>query len=320
MVTAAALWGVPHPPGYPLFTAIGHVFAALPLFTIPWRVHLTSALFHGGTVAAVIAATFTLTRDRVAAIAAGVALGLCGSFLLGSLYAEVFPLNDLLFACVLALGLSVRSEPDLRARRKRLRLLAVCAGIAAGHHLMFALAVPALAVLVYAPARESLRGAPGKVARLALAFLAPVGVAYLLIPLAASRSPYLSWGGVHDVDSFAQLVTRGDYGGLLHATRHPSAGSGWTRVRAFSELLLQGAGVVVLLGATAGVAVRLRREPAVGAALLLAVLVPGPVFAWLNALDVTAPGRLAYFERFTTMTDVSVALAFGAGVQAARAW
>src|SRR5579872_3568788 len=65
LVTAAALWGVPHPPGYPLFTAIGHLFAALPLLDVPWRVHLTSAVFHALAVAGVVVAAFELTRDRI---------------------------------------------------------------------------------------------------------------------------------------------------------------------------------------------------------------------------------------------------------------
>src|SRR5580658_6766180 len=87
LVTAAALWGVPHPPGYPLYTAIGHLFAAVPFGALPWRVHVTSAVFHAGAVAATMAAVFALTKSRAAAIAAGIGLGLSRSFLLGSLYA-----------------------------------------------------------------------------------------------------------------------------------------------------------------------------------------------------------------------------------------
>src|ERR1700682_4856667 len=62
LVTAALVWGVPHAPGYPLFTALGHVFGWLPVNAPPWRVHLTSAVLHAGAVAATVAATFMLTR------------------------------------------------------------------------------------------------------------------------------------------------------------------------------------------------------------------------------------------------------------------
>jgi hypothetical protein len=298
---------------------VGHLFAALPLFGIPWRVHLTSALFHAAAVSAVVLAAYELTRDRIAAVAAGFALGISGSFLLGSLYAEVFPLNDALFASALALAIGVRHASPSRAG-PAFHALAACAGVAAGHQLMFALAVPALAVLVYPPGREFLRGAPSRAFSLVAAFVVPVVLAHALTPLAASRSPYLSWGGVHDASSFVKLVTRDDYGGLLHPSRHPSTDSGWTRVEAFSELIFGSAGIATLFGAAAGVAARLRRDRVVGVALLLAILVPGPVFAWLNALPVRAVGRLEYFERFTTMCTVAVALAFACGVQVARAW
>src|SRR5579859_3022368 len=50
LVAAAAVWGVPHPPGYPLFTLIGHGFAELPWFDVPFRVNLTSALLHAMAV------------------------------------------------------------------------------------------------------------------------------------------------------------------------------------------------------------------------------------------------------------------------------
>jgi hypothetical protein len=184
---------------------------------------------------------------------------------------------------------------------------------------MFALAVPALAVLVYAPAKEFFRAAPGRRAlSLTIAFVAPVVLAYALIPLAASRSPYLSWGRVHDWASFVQLVTRTDYGGLLHPTRHPSTESGWTRAWVWSGRTFLSAGAVLLVGAVAGVVRRSRKDRAVGVGLLLAVLVPGPVFAWLNALDVSTIPRRLYFERFTTMSGVAIAVAFACGVQLAR--
>ena len=149
LVTAAAVWGVPHPPGYPLFTTIAHAFTWLPLHAIAWRIHLTSAVFHAGAVAVAILATFSITRDRFAALAAGVALGLDRTFFLGSLYAEVFPLNDLLFALLLLAALRLRAGGTTPAR------FAGIAGLAAAHHMMIALAAPAL--LAHRPSLASAR-------------------------------------------------------------------------------------------------------------------------------------------------------------------
>ena len=40
LITAAVTLGVAHPPGYPLFTILGHVFSLLPFSSIPFRVNL----------------------------------------------------------------------------------------------------------------------------------------------------------------------------------------------------------------------------------------------------------------------------------------
>jgi hypothetical protein len=318
LVTAAALWGVPHAPGYPLFTAIGHLFAALPFGTLPWRVHLTSALFHACAVGATVAGAYAITESRLAAVVAGIALGLSRAFLLGSLYAEVFPLNDLFCAAALALAVAARREQGPRARGV-LRALAVCVGLGAGHHMMFMLVLPALAVLTARPLARVLRERPREGAVMTGLALGPLVAACVLVPVAAARDPYLSWGGVHDVASWLRVVTRADYGGIFSPARTVSADSGWVRELAWGRLLERSAGPAVVAFALLGLGDRLRKDRVVGWALLLAVVVPGPLFAWLNALDTRSEVTLAYFERFTTMGYVGVALASGAGVAAARA-
>ena len=112
---------------------------------------LTSAVFHSATVGATVLATFALSRSRLAALAAGVALGLQRSFFAGSLYAEVFPLNDLFFAALFLLALRLRS------REAPPVAFVLLAGVAASHHMLIALAAPALAILVYRPLKEQPR-------------------------------------------------------------------------------------------------------------------------------------------------------------------
>jgi dolichyl-phosphate-mannose-protein mannosyltransferase len=312
LTTAAALWGVPHPPGYPLYTAIGHAFSLLPFLTVPWRVHLTSAVFHAGAVGFVCAGTFTLTGSLAGALAAGFALGMSRTFMLGSLYAEVFPLNDFFFACLMSLGLIVRqASPD--ARFRRLVVLAACTGLAFSHHLMIALAAPAIMLLVAMPLARTLRGHERRALTLTLAFLAPLAL-YALVPWAASRSPALSWGDVHDWGSFVRLVTRQDYGGVLSSTRSPTAEASVDRLEAFAFLVARSMGAVSIALAVLGLAWELQRQPTVGASLLLAFLVPGPLFAFLNALGTGSEPTLAYFERFTSMCHVPLAIAAGSGV------
>src|SRR5579872_4532704 len=43
-ITACLTLGIPHPPGYPLHTLLGHFFSALPLAHFPFRINLYSAV------------------------------------------------------------------------------------------------------------------------------------------------------------------------------------------------------------------------------------------------------------------------------------
>jgi Protein of unknown function (DUF2723) len=306
LVTAAAVWGVPHAPGYPLFTTLAHAFTWLPLHEVAWRVHLTSAVFHAATVGATVNATFAISKSRLAALAAGVALGLQRSFFAGSLYAEVFPLNDLFFAALLSLALRLRS------REAAPLAFVLVAGLAASHHMLIALAVPGLAMLAYRPLKDQ----PRRLV-LAVAFVLPIALAYALVPLAASRHPAVSWGEVHDARSLLSLVTRSDYGGLFSSVHGAGHGTGPERIAALGGLLASAFGVFTLLFAVAGTVDLLRRQLLVGSSLLVAAFTTGPLLAWLNALGTSSEEGLAFFERFTTMCAVPIAIAFGAGVAAA---
>lgn len=110
LTLAAAINGVAHPPGYPLWIAIAHVFSLLPLGTIPFRVGLFSAVSHACTIGIVCAAGILLTRNVLGGFFAGALLGCAPLFVTWSIQPEVFALNDLIvsgifFCCVL---LSVR--------------------------------------------------------------------------------------------------------------------------------------------------------------------------------------------------------------------
>ena len=65
LVTAAVVGGIPHPPGYPLYTWLGWLASYVPLFTPSWRVTLLSSLSHAATVGLVYALIYRVTRKNV---------------------------------------------------------------------------------------------------------------------------------------------------------------------------------------------------------------------------------------------------------------
>jgi hypothetical protein len=319
IVTAAALWGVPHAPGFPLYTAAAHVVTRLPLGELPWRVHLTSAVLHAATVFCVARLGARLAGSILIGVVAAAALAVSRAFFLGSLYAEVFPLNDLFFAALLMLAVeAARAETDAAMRR-----LVVggggLLGLACAHHPLVLFGVPAVGLLAWQALVRCARGSPRVLATAAFAAVLGFCASYALVPMAASRDPALSFGDVHDLSSLIRVVLRLDYGGPLNAALHePEKTDIAKRLWHWSASLGRSMSLLPVVAA-AGLALhsRQRRSRREAIAIALGIVLPGPVFAALNAhFQADDEGHLAIAERFTTMAMIplalGVALAFAA--------
>lgn len=315
LVTAAALGGIPHAPGYPLYVIASSLLAHLPWLELPLRVHLGSAVFHAAAVGAVACAIVQVTGSTGAALLGAATLALSRAFFAGSLYAEVFPLNDLLFAWLLYLALRM-AHPT--GEKQPWPALAVATGLALSHHPMVALGLPTVAMLVAPEARRLLRESPRYAVGLAVFSLAIPVACYALLLVAARRDPWLSWGDVRDLRSLLHLLTRQDYGGLFQATRRPATGQLLERLDALALSTFKSMGPLALamgaIGAVSGAGRRSRT------AILLAIFLTGPVFAAANAVDVHSEYRLAFVERFFTMSHVPLSVLAGVGAARALAW
>ena len=174
MQILAAIGGVAHPTGYPLFTLVGRLFTAFGGGDLAWRANLLSATFAAGTLALLMA--FLLSRGvRPLAAAAGVAVwGLSFTFWATAQRAEVYSLAT--FVAVGALWCTLLA---LERGARGMRLAAgFLLGLTLAGHMAFA---PWVAV-----------------AGLVLAWRVPrVGVAWLgdevllLLAFVAGLSPYV---------------------------------------------------------------------------------------------------------------------------------
>ena len=136
--------GTAHPPGYPLYVMLSHLFTLIPIGTIAYRANLFSAVM----AAVACALTYLLTRQigagRLAAgwAAAGLATGI--TFWRSAVFAEVYSLAAVLVTLtlvwLLAWGRTGRSA----------HLLAAAATFAAalGNHLTIVGVAPAAALYV----------------------------------------------------------------------------------------------------------------------------------------------------------------------------
>jgi hypothetical protein len=210
---AAITLGVPHPTGYPLFIALGHLWAsfvgAIAGGDPAWRLNLLTALFAAGAVATVAAVGRRLTgRASAGWLAAGV-LAFSPGFWAQANVVEVYALHVLFAASLLWLWLGFEQAADSGDDpRRSLRALAFVTGLSFTHHLMTVLVLPTVAYSVLRHRRSwwSAREA-GVLCALGLAPL----LLYVYLPIVASSDPLVNWGNPESLSALWHHVSGAQY-------------------------------------------------------------------------------------------------------------
>jgi hypothetical protein len=281
--------GIEHPPGYPLFTLIGHLFSGLPFGSVAYRVHLASALFGGLTCAVLWLCARTLIAGRLPAYVAALGLGFSPVFWSQSVIAEVYTLNTFLLLTIVYLGLQVcgpgQRSPSHAKQAWVLAGMAFLFGLSlSNHYPLMLLVAPALCILLW-PLREQVLQRLGLLVLLALVGLLPyawlVRRSWLLLPISFN-------GPLETLPEIFYFLSRAGYAGV-----DDSASAGWLDRARFlqflgGQLFVQFAVVGTLLAA-AGFAAQWRVfGRRIGAFLTLAFLMPSVVLLFLLNFDYSA--------------------------------
>ncbi len=214
MTQAAASFREAHPPGYPLYSALGKVFAALPIGDIPYRVNLMSAFLGGWAVALVFLAVLLLTRHVLASVAAAFLFGFNYLFWTYFVLAETFCMNNFFLALLAFLTLlwreRHRQDPGSAAERRALIRVAFLAGLSLGNHHTMVLTFPGVVAFVAAVDRTALH--PRRLLPLLACFAIGVVLPYLYLPLAAMWHPLHHWEDTATLKGVVNLFLRKKYG------------------------------------------------------------------------------------------------------------
>ena len=342
LIAVAWILGIPHPPGYPLFTMLGHLFTYLPFGSPALRVNLMSAVFHAATVGVVSLSIYRLIgfdpRDRTrqrgiswgaltAAAIGGLALAFSAAFWAYAIVAEVFALNSFFGALILFILLEWERRPE---RLPLLWAFGLTSGLASANHHTIVLMAPACVVLLVSGTRKLLTD-PAAVSTTPLQLMRHGAIAaglflvgllpYLYLPLAAAGDPALNWGDPRTLQAFFQLFLRADYGTFsLTVSDQGVTGSRAEHLGILLRNLYEGFTAPGSLLAIVGVWWLLRRRRVAGLALALAFLFTGPGFVVFANPNINSPLLYGVLERFYILPSAIAAVAIGVGAYQLIEW
>jgi hypothetical protein len=312
-VLASYYLGIAHPPGYPIYTALGKLFTLLPVGSVAYRVHLLSALFGSLTCAMLWLCARRLFESRLPAYLAAFGLGVSPVFWSQSIIAEVYTLNTFFFLVLVFLGLRAcppSGSAETPAQTQRLLpWMAFVFGLSLSNHWpLMLLAAPAFAVLLW-PRRAEIVQRIGLLVGLAALGLVPyvwmVILSWIWLPISFD-------GPLHSLAEVWHFVSRAGY-----AEVDKSASATWLdRAKFFQflggQLLLQFALLGTLL-ALLGVAVQQRFLGArLAVFLTVAFLMPSAVLLLLLGFDYDSASK-HIFHVYPLPAYAIVALWMGLG-------
>lgn len=308
LVTAAFLGGVPHPPGYPLYTFLGWFISHLPVLSVSWRVGLLSSLSHALVVGLVFLYISRLTKSWIPGLYG--ALALVGNYLF-FLYAvtpEVFALLDLFLILLLYLLLSW----DQTKNKRYLFLTSFVFGLSLTHHQVILFLVPAIAYYLWIN-RKFLSVYQHLFIRLFAYFI--VGLSpYLYIPLAASGGAIINWDRAVNLSGFVRLVGRADYGtfvsGGFYGTQLISR---LLQLKAYAELVATDLTWVGIILSALGVWWCFRRLWRLLIFLFTALIFLGPVFFFYASFPLLNRFNMGTYERFLLPSYIIFYILIGLG-------
>jgi len=302
-ITAAATLGIAHPPGYPLFTILGHLFSKIPISSIPFRVNMMSALFSAATVFIVYLIILKLTKRFWPALIGASILAFSYNYFLQSLYADFLSLNNLLVALEILVILIWREKQE----KKYLYLFAFLFGLAFSHHQISFFLFPAFLYLILSTNKKVLISweLPKLIGFFILGLLP-----YLYLPIRAHENPTYVWGNATTLKGFFDMISRKDYAreSFQFINFFASRIFDWFKLLSWRQFTILG-----FLAGLVGLAEYRKKDKILFYFLLLSVILAGPVFAFFADIP-NVQAEMAAMERFFIFSFMLFAIWIGLGV------
>lgn len=308
LVTAAIEFGVPHPPGYPLYSLLGYLFSLVPIFTPSWRLTLLSSIPHAITVALVYLIVHRLTKSRLSAVFAGVTLLGNYLFFLYSVTPEVFALLDMFLILFLYELFLYKTNPSLRI----LSVMVLTFGLSLTHHHVILFVLPVLLFSIVSLGLPKKFGV--KDAAILLFFFLLGLLVYVYVPIAGSTTAIINWDKPTTVARFIQLVTRQDYGSFVSGgVIGKSLTERFISMKAYFSFIVLDFRVIGIALSLVGIFVLRIRDRVLFKTVSMLLFILGPFFFFYASFPIVGRFTLGTYERFLLPSYCIYAVILGIG-------
>ncbi len=307
-LSAAATWGVAHPPGYPLYTLLASGLHHLSSFSTPaFRVAFLSSVPAALTIIFLYKILSSLVNKKISLFIV-LFLAFCYPFWLYAEVVEVFSLNN--FFLVLLTYLVLR----LDFGDKYFSWFFFFLGLALSHHQTILFLYPGL---IYIFKRKNyFRKLKLKYGLFFILGLIP----YLYLPLAALKNPAINWNNPVNITNFFNLITRKMYGtfmanqGILQDYR-----GRFFNILAFGRFLLADFNllgiVLILLGIISTFSIKNQSRKIIAKFLLINFL-SYVFFIFYASFNIFGDFLIATFERFLLAPYIFAVILIAMGANA----
>ena len=204
-ITAASTAGVAHPPGYPLFVALGWLASQVPFGTVAWRVHMLSGCMGALTAMCIAWILLRKTGNRPVAFLAPLLLSVSEHFWSQAIIADVYTTNTAL----LFLTLVFLQEAVANRKTELWMLAAGFYGLGlANHWPLLLLGSPILLPSALSAGRDFWK----KAWYLLLIALATAGILYGWMVWRSQMNPVINfYGPIESWEHFRHYISRKGY-------------------------------------------------------------------------------------------------------------
>jgi Protein O-mannosyl-transferase TMEM260-like len=327
LIAAAYNMGIPHEPGYPLFTIAGKVFSMLSLNNVAFCLNLMSAFFAAlGTLFLTWAALLMIEEIReshtdyahshiivlASSLFAGILMATSYENWEQSIITEVYGLNTMFTGLILLLAVAWQRQKENRIRY--FLLISYLIGLTLSNHTTSLMFVPILFIYAFLKDRKFILNPKILLSGVGLLFLGLTPYVYL--PIASARNPLIDWGNPENWTNFLRTVSRHQYGlGLQQNFDRYMA-----QLSAYGDLLWQQWLPLFLIIAVIGLVVLYKSQRIYFHLAILLLIFAAPITTFLTDFDVTIPNKMVAAEHkalvsvFYIPSYIVLALLAGVGI------